>query len=102
MLKLYYFHKFDEDLGNFEEVLDGLFIADESDVNGIIGKKISTCVVVDEVSEIYGENDEYDIKIITDDQKLINKLVEIFKLNLDISGTISGFNPLDYMEVRNK
>ena len=73
--------------------LDGLFIAEESDVNAIIGKNIYFGEVLGKHSEIYGMLEESDLEVKSDDQDFINKFVEIMG-----DGTISGFNPLDFYD----
>ena len=73
--------------------LDGLFVAEEAEVNAIIGKEIYFGEVLGKHSEIYGRLDEIDLEVKSDDQDFINKLVEIIGDN-----TISGFNPLVYYD----
>ena len=73
--------------------LDGIFIAEESEVKAIIGKEIYFGEVLGKHSEICGTLDEDDIVVKTDDQAFIKQLHEIMDCN-----TISGFNPLDYHE----
>lgn len=73
--------------------LKGLFIADEEEINKLIGKEIYFGEVLGKHSEIFGilERDEVEVK--SDDQEFISKLIDVLG-----DGTISGFNPLDYYE----
>ena len=89
MKKLY---QFDWHCGRMGD-LDGLFIAEESEVNAIIGKNIYFGEVLGKHSEVSGTLDPEDIQVKTDDQEFIAKFIEIMG-----DGTISGFNPLDYYD----
>lgn len=72
--------------------LEGLFIAEKEDVEKAIGKQVYFGEVLGKHSEIYGELEKDEIKLITEDKIVINKCEEIFK-----SPTLSGYNPLDYI-----
>ena len=71
--------------------LDGLFVAEESDIEKVIGKEVYFGEVLGKHSEIYGMLEESDLTVKTDDQEFIRKFIDIFDM-----GTISGYNPLDY------
>lgn len=86
MKKLY---KFRFDCGRMGE-LSGLFVADEEDINNVIGETVYFGEVLGKHSEIYGELEEADFKVITDDQGFINKFEE-----LDCE---TGYNPFNYIE----
>jgi len=93
MLKLY---SFDWDCGRMGD-LEGIFVAEESDVNNVLGKEIYFGEVLGKHSEISGEIVDGDIKVIDEDQQFITKLLNVFGLEED-GGTLSGHNPLDYLE----
>lgn len=88
MLKLYSFCWDCGRMGN----LDGLFVAEESEVAKILGKDVYFGEVLGKHSEIYGTIDEEDITVVSDDQEKIEWLVGILGTN------ISGYNPLSYYE----
>ncbi len=92
MKKLYSFHW---DCGRMGDI-EGLFIAEESRVNDMIGNEIYFGEVLGKHSDIYGTLDEEDLVIKSDDQDFITKLEDV--LDVDERGTISGFNPFDYYE----
>lgn len=71
--------------------LEGLFIAEQSDVEKLIGKDVYFGEVLGKHSEIYGTVDEDEIKEISTDIDLINKLESLFE-----GSTISGYNPFVY------
>lgn len=89
MKKLY---KFNWDCGRMGDV-DGIFIADEKDVKKIIGKEIWFGEILGKHSDVGGIIEKDEITELTSDQKFINKCVEIFG-----SLSLSGYNPLDYIE----
>lgn len=72
--------------------LDGIFIAEESEVKKAIGAEIYFGEVLGKHSEIFGTLDPEDLTVKTDDQEFIAKFIEIMG-----DGTISGYNPLDYI-----
>ena len=57
--------------------LEGLFIAEENEVKKLIGKEIYFGEVLGKHSEIYGDLEEKDITVKSDDQEFIAKLREI-------------------------
>ena len=87
MRKLYEFHW---DCGRMG-YLDGLFIAEESEIKAIIGKEIYFGEVLGKHSEIVDVLEEDELTVKSDDQDFITKFIEIMG-----DGTISGYNPLDY------
>lgn len=87
MLKLYSFYC---DCGRSGS-LDGLFVAEESEVEDAIGKDVYFGEVLGKHSEIYGTLKEKDLEVVSDDQEKIQWLVDVIG-----SVDISGFNPLDY------
>jgi len=89
MKKLYEFSWEFRRMGSIE----GLFIADEAAVAKLIGKHIYFGEVLGKHSEVYGDLEEKDLTVKSDDQEFINKFIEIMG-----DGTISGYNPLDYYE----
>lgn len=89
MKKLY---TMDFDYGRMGK-LQGMFVAEESDVENLIGKTLYFGEVLGKHSDIYGELEASDIVVVSDDQDFITKLVEV------IGGErISGYNPFDYYE----
>lgn len=73
--------------------LDGLFVAEDSEINALIGKRIYFGGVLGKHSEIEGILEEGDITVKSDDQDFVTKFVEIMG-----EGTVSGFNPLDFYD----
>jgi len=73
--------------------LDGLFIADKEAINLVVGKNVYFGEVLGKHSEVYGKIGPTDIDIISEDQSVIQVLLDAF--NGDSS--ISGFNPFDYI-----
>lgn len=68
--------------------LEGVFVAEEKDVENLIGKHIYFGEVLGKHSEICGELESNDIVLLTDD----SKVVELFERHV---GTV-GYNPFDY------
>lgn len=73
--------------------LGGLFIEDVEVVRNLVGSKLYFGEVLGKHSEIYGTWDENDVKLISDDQGKIEWLQGLMK-----GKTISGFNPVEYVE----
>jgi hypothetical protein len=69
--------------------LDGLFIAYQEEIDELIGKNVYFGEVLGKHSEITGIIEKEEIKEISNDQELINKLEELFG-----SDTLCGINPL--------
>lgn len=89
MKKIY---EFNWDCGQMGE-LEGLFIAEEFDIEKLIGKEIYFGEVLGKHSEIFGILEEKDLIVKSDDQDFIQKFIEIMG-----DSTISGYNPIDYYE----
>ncbi len=83
-------YSYNVDCGRMGE-LEGLFIAEQSDVKKLIGKDVYFGEVLGKHSEIYGTVDEDEIKEISTDIDLIDKLESLFE-----GSTISGYNPFEY------
>ena len=87
MKKLYKFYWYCGRMGG----LDGLFVAEELEVQKLVGKEIRFGEVLGKHSDVHGIFSESDLEVKTDDQDFISKLVKIVG-----NDTISGFNPFDY------
>jgi len=74
--------------------LDGLFVASPEEVEAAIGREAYFGEVLGKHSEITGTLSESDITLVSDDQDKVEWLVEVTGGNT----TISGFNPLEYIE----
>lgn len=83
-------YEFYWDCGRMGE-LTGLFIADISEIDKLIGEEIYFGEVLGKHSEIYGELEEKDLTIKSKDQEFIQEFESIMG-----EGTISGYNPLNY------
>jgi hypothetical protein len=70
-------------------ILDGLFIATQEQVDDIIGKNVYFGEVLGKHSEIEGIVEKDEIKLISDNFKLVTKLEKIFD-----SETLCGYNPV--------
>jgi hypothetical protein len=88
MLKLYSFYWDCGRCGN----LEGLFIAEESEVDKILGKKVYFGEVLGKHSEVSGIIDDGDITIVSEDQEKVEWLENL------LGSSVSGYNPLDYYE----
>ncbi len=88
MLKLYRFHWDCGRMGN----LEGLFVAEQSEVENLLGKEVYFGEVLDNYYEAYGIVEEEDITVVSEDQEKIKWLVGI------LGTDISGYNPLNYYE----
>lgn len=86
-------YKFNWDCGRSGEI-DGLFVADKSEVENAIGKEIYFGEVLGKHSDIYGDLESKDFQEITQDARVIEKLMEAMEGN----PTIVGYNPLEYLE----
>lgn len=83
-------YKFYCDYGRMGD-LEGIFVADSNEINNIIGKTVYFGEVLGKHSNIYGEIEEDDIDLLTNDQDFIVKAQE-YKL------VPTGYNPLSYYE----
>ena len=81
--------KFKFDCGRMGE-LNGIFAADQNDIDKVMGEEIYFGEVLGKHSEIVGPLEEGDLTILSEDQEFIKKFEEIV-------GDI-GYNPLDYIE----
>jgi hypothetical protein len=88
MKKLY---EFNWDCGRMGD-LNGLFIAEEGDINNLIGEEIYFGEVLGKHSEIHGVLEEKELTVKSEDQDFISKLEDL------LGSTISGYNPVDYYE----
>lgn len=74
--------------------VQGLFIAEKSEVEKAIGSNVYFGEILGKHSEVYGTLDEDDLTIKTEDQDFIQKFEEL----IGITDTISGYDPLHYIE----
>jgi hypothetical protein len=81
MKKLYEFYHEEGDYVDFE----GMFIAEEKDIEALYGKSI----YIGEESQFEIEIDSSDFVVKSDDQEFIDKVSELLGIN------ISGENPVD-------
>ena len=88
MKKLYSFYW---DCGRMGD-LQGLFIAEESEVQKILGKEVYFGEVLGKHSEVSGTVDDEDIEVKSEDQEKVEWLENL------LGSTVSGYNPLDYYE----
>ncbi len=72
--------------------VEGVFIAKEEDIKNAIDKYVYFGEILGKHSEVYGNLEDKDLTIMSSDPNAIKVLREIFKY-----GTISGYNPLDYI-----
>ena len=77
--------------------IDGIFIADKEAVEAAYGKHIYLGEVLGKHSEVYGDIDQGDIEIVSEDPVVVEVLLRLFE-----DGTISGFNPLEYIQETNE
>ena len=71
--------------------VEGLFVCDKEELEQSIGKKVYFGEILGKHSDVYGALKDKDFTIQTEDQDFIEKFIAIFG-----SGTISGYNPLEY------
>jgi len=74
--------------------LDGLFVASPEEIAAAIGREAYFGEVLGKHSEISGTISESDITLVSDDQEKVEWLLEV----TGNFPTISGFNPLEYIE----
>ena len=87
MLKLYSFHW---DCGRSGD-LDGLFVAEEDQVESAIGKRLYFGEVLGKHSDVEGILEASDLEEVSSEQVKITWLVDL------LGTSISGFNPLEYL-----
>lgn len=86
-------YKFYWDCGRMGDV-EGLFIADEKEVDKSIGKFVYFGEILGKHSEVDGHLDKEDLEMVDYPEDVL-KLLE--KTVADESGTIRGYNPLLYL-----
>lgn len=86
MKKLYKFYWDCGRNGNIE----GYFVSTPNQISNAIGKQVYLGEVLGKHSEIYGNLEESDIQMITENQEL----VKLFEENIGYA----GYNPLHYLE----
>ena len=83
--------RFHWDCGRMGDV-EGLFTADVAGLESAYGKEVYFGEILGKHSEVHGTLDREDITVVSDDQDFIAKFEAIVG-----AGTISGYNPLDYL-----
>lgn len=68
--------------------LNGMFVADDNDVKSAIGKDVYFGEVLGKHSDVYGDLEEKDFTVLSEDPKII-EFIENFP---------SGYNPLNYLQ----
>lgn len=76
--------------------IDGLFAAEEKEVEETIGQEIYFGEILGKHSNIFGILKREDVEFISSDQELINKLDDLFG-----GGSYSGYNPLYFTRGKN-
>lgn len=66
--------------------MEGTFLATPQDVKRVIGKRVDFGEVNGKHSEVYGEIENGEIKLVTEDQEFIKKYKEL--------GLCSGYDPI--------
>jgi hypothetical protein len=92
---MYKLFKFEVSCGRMGD-LEGIFTATQEEVDSIIGKRVYFGEVLGKHSDIFlseGNLKSEHIILLSDDQEFVTKFIEILG-----KGTISGINPLDYIE----
>lgn len=90
MNKIYNFNVYCGRMGS----LRGMFVADSDDVDAIIGRDIYFGEVLGKHSEVILEmKPEHFEAVEAADEDFVDKFIQIFG-----SGTVSGYNPFDYLE----
>lgn len=72
--------------------LSGIFVCDKEELEAAYGKEAYFGEVLGKHSEIYTTVDPESISVLSDDQQFIEQFCRIVG-----DGTVSGFNPLDYL-----
>jgi hypothetical protein len=73
--------------------LESIFTCTREELEKAIGQEVYFGEVLGKHSEISGQLDKSDVTILSDDQEFIAKFESVLG-----SGTISGHNPLEYIE----
>lgn len=84
-------YKFEWDCGRMGEI-SGIFVADSEDVKKAIGRHVYFGEVLGKHSEIYGDLEENEISLLTDDEIAV-KIFEQY-------GFATGYNPILRIEER--
>lgn len=84
-------YKFYWDCGRAGD-LEGVFIAEEKTITNAIGSEVDFGEVLGKHSYIHGTLDEDDLEVIDMSEELLAELKE------KLGRTISGYNPLNYIE----
>src|ERR1035437_802998 len=71
--------------------IEGLFIADEADVEAAYGKRAEFGEALGKNSDVSDDLDESSFTIKSEDPEFVAKLEEL------LGSSISGYNPLDYL-----
>jgi hypothetical protein len=71
--------------------VEGLFIAEEFEVDSAIGSQVRFGEILGKHSDISGTLSSVDLKVISDEQDRIDWLLGI------VGPTVSGYNPLEYV-----
>jgi hypothetical protein len=74
--------------------LQGLFVATQEEVDAAIGEDIYFGEILGKHSEVFGELYQDDIRLVSEETDKIEWLMKV----LDTDGTISGYNPLEYVD----
>ena len=74
--------------------VQGLFVANDATIAENIGKRVYFGEILGKHSEVYGNLDESDLTVLSEDQDKIRWLVEVVGNG---NSTISGYNPLAYI-----
>ena len=77
--------------------VDGIFIVDKEAIEAAYGRHVYLGEVLGKYSEVYGYLVEDDITIVSEDPVVVEVLLNLFE-----DGTISGFNPLEYIQEINE
>lgn len=71
--------------------LEGLLIADDKEVDELIGREIIFGEVLGKHSDVQFEIEKEHFTVVTEDQDFIEKLGNL------LGNTVSGINPFDYL-----
>ena len=78
--------------------IESLFIADDDEVEEVMGMNVYFGEVLGKHSEVYGTLDDGDLTIVTQEPRVIADLVRLFAGDRRAQhGTICGLNPLHYL-----
>ncbi len=73
--------------------VEGLFVEESKKVESNIGKEVYFGEILGKHSEVYGTLSKEDLTVVCDDSDFVNKFIEIMG-----DGTISGYNPIQYIQ----